>query len=77
MDASQKQKTSQFQDAISVVEALSTEDQTLLIEIIQKRLQQQKRYQLKQEITEIRQEYKKGEVIFGSAEDFMNELEEE
>ena len=77
MDASQKQKTSHFQNAISVVEALSTEDQTLLIEIIQKRLQQQKRYQLTQEITEIRQEYKKGEVIFGSAEDFMNELEEE
>ena len=77
MDASQTQKTSSFQKAITVVEALSTEDQTLLIEIIQKRLQQQKRDQLKQEITEVRQEYREGKVIFGSVEDFMNELEKE
>ena len=77
MDVSQTQKTSSFQNAISVVEALSTEDQTLLIEIIQKRLQQQKRNKLKQEITEVRQEYREGKVTFGSVEDFMNELEEE
>jgi len=49
----------------------------LLVEIIQKRLQQQKRNQLKQEITSVRQEYQAGKVTFGSVEDFMNELEEE
>ena len=53
------------------------EEQTLLIEIIQKRLQQQKRNQLKQEIEEVRQEYTEGKVTFGSVEDFMNELKEE
>ncbi len=77
MDASKIQNTSTFQNAISAVEALSTEEQTLLIEIVQKRLQQQKRTQLKQEIEEVRQEYREGKVIFGSVEDFINELEEE
>ena len=68
MDASKTQKTSSFQNAISVVEALSTEEQTLLIEIIQKR------NQLKQEIEEVRQEYREGKVTFGSVEDLMNQL---
>lgn len=48
MDASKVQETLTFQNAISTVEELSIEEQTLLIEIIQKRLQQQKRQQLKQ-----------------------------
>lgn len=77
MNAHQTQKNSSFQNAIAVVEALSTEDQTLLIEIIQKRLQQQKRNRLKQEIEEVRQEYREGKVTFGSVDDFINELEKE
>ena len=71
------QNTSTFQSALSAIEALSIEEQTLLIEIIQKRLQQQKRNQLKQEIEEVRQEYREGKVTFGSVEDFMNEIEQE
>ena len=59
------------------METLSLEDQSLLVEIMQKRLQQQKRDQLKQEIETIRQEYQAGDITFGSAEDFMNELDEE
>ena len=77
MDTSKIQQTSTFQNAIATVQALSIEEQTLLIEIIQKRLQQQKRQQLKQEIESVRQEYTKGKVTFGSVEDFMNELEKE
>lgn len=77
MDASKTKSTSNFQNAITTVEALSIKKQTLLIEIIQKRLQQQKRNQLKQEIDSVRQEYRERKVKFGSVEDFMNELEEE
>lgn len=77
MNTSQMQQTSTFQNAIATVEALSIEEQTLLIEIIQKRLQQQKRQQLKQEIESVRQEYTEGKVTFGSVEDFMNDLEKE
>ena len=77
MDIAKEQNTSSFQNAISTVEALSTEEQTLLIEIIQKRLQQQKRDRLRQEIDEVRQEYQSGKVVFGSVEDFIDKLEEE
>ena len=77
MNSNQTEITSIFQNAITTVEALSIEEQTLLIEIIQKRLQQQKRQQLKQEIQSVRQEYRDGQVTFGSVEDFMNELEAE
>ena len=77
MNSNKTEITSIFQNAISTVEALSIEEQTLLIEIIQKRLQQQKRQQLKQEIQSVRQEYREGKVTFGSVEDFMNELEAE
>ncbi len=74
MNSNQTEITSIFQNAITTVEALSIEEQTLLIEIIQKRLQQQKRQQLKQEIESVRQEYRDGKITFGSVEDFMNEL---
>ena len=77
MNFNQTEVTSTFQNAITTVEALSIEEQTLLIEIIQKRLQQQKRQQLNQEIQSVRQEYRDGQVTFGSVEDFMNELEAE
>lgn len=77
MDISQIKQTSSLQDAITKVETLSLEDQGLLVEIIQKRLQQQKRGQLQQKIESVRQEYKAGDVTFGSVEDFMDELDKE
>ena len=40
MNVSKEQNESSFQNAIATVEALSTEKQTLLIDTIQKRLQQ-------------------------------------
>ncbi|MGB5631570.1 MAG: hypothetical protein WBM44_24670 [Waterburya sp.] len=66
-----------FQQAVATVEALSIEDQTILIEIIQNRLRQKKRDQLKQEIEDVRQEYREEQVKFGSVEDFLAELDRE
>ena len=66
-----------FQQAIATVEALSVEDQTILIEIIQNRLKQKKRDRLKQEVEDVRQEYREERVKFGSVEDFLAELDEE
>ena len=66
-----------FQQAIATVEALSVEDQTILIEIIQNRLRQKKRDRLKQEIEDVRQEYREEQVKFGSVEDFLAELDRE
>ena len=66
-----------FQKAIATVEALSVEDQTILIEVIQNRLRQKKRDLLKQEVEDVRQEYREEQVKFGSVEDFLAELDRE
>lgn len=69
-------KTSAFQQAIESVESLSLEEQEILLDIIQKRLHQQRRTNLTQEIKEIRQEFIQGQVKFGSVEQFLKELDE-
>jgi homoserine kinase len=70
-------KTSAFQQAIETVESLSLEDQEILLDILQKRLHQQKREKLIEEIQEVEQEYAEGKVKFGSADEFLAELDEE
>jgi hypothetical protein len=59
-------KTSTFQQAIEAVEALSLEDQAMLLEILQNRQRQQRRNEVLQEVTEVRQEYAEGNVRYGS-----------
>jgi glycerol kinase len=68
-------KTSIFQQAIDVIEALSLEDQEILIDIIQKRIKEQKRKQLLQDIAEVETEYAEGKVKFGTVDDFLAELD--
>lgn len=70
-------KTSAFQQAIESVESLSLEEQEILLDILQKRLHQQRRTNLTQEITEIRQEFTQGQVTFGSVDQFLKELDRE
>ncbi|MEM8780865.1 MAG: hypothetical protein AAGF26_18780 [Cyanobacteria bacterium P01_G01_bin.49] len=69
-------KTSVFQQAIETVEKLSLEEQQILLDTIQKRLSQQRRGLLSQEITEIRQELAEGNVKFGSVDQFLEELDQ-
>jgi hypothetical protein len=64
-------KTSEFQKAIESVENLPLDDQEILLDIIQKRLQQKKREKLTQDIKEIRQEFTNGDVQFGSVTQFL------
>ncbi|MDY6804620.1 MAG: hypothetical protein SXA11_12540 [Cyanobacteriota bacterium] len=68
--------TSQFQLAIEAVEALSLEDQGMVLEILKRRIYQQRRNQLLEEIALVRQEYAEGNVKFGSVEDFLEELDD-
>lgn len=67
---------SAFQQAIEAVEALSLEDQQALLELLQRRLADQQRQALSQEIAEVRQEYAEGKVRFGSVSDFLAELDD-
>jgi hypothetical protein len=77
MANSKMNNNSAFQLAIESVESLSLEDQSILIELIQKRLQQQKRKELERQVQEVRQEYSSGNVKFGSVEDFLVDLDKE
>ncbi|MEH2353307.1 hypothetical protein [Nostoc sp.] len=71
------QKTSTFQKAIEAVEALDPEAQAIaiLVDIIQKRLKQQRRDDLLKAVAEAREAYAKGEVRSGTVADLMAELD--
>jgi hypothetical protein len=69
-------RTSAFQSAIEVVEALSLDEQAILIDIIDKRLKQQRRSELLQEVKAAEQDYAAGEVRRGSVTDLMAELDD-
>ncbi len=64
-----------FQQVLEVVGALSLEDQEILLDVLQKRLRQQRRNQLVKEVMEVKQDYEDGKVQFGSVEDFLAELD--
>lgn len=70
-------KTSTFQDVIETVEHFSLEDQEALLDILRKRLIEQRRLQLAQEAAEVRQDYQDGRVQFGTVDDFLAALDEE
>ncbi|MDY7007699.1 MAG: hypothetical protein SWX82_28125 [Cyanobacteriota bacterium] len=69
-------ETSAFQQAIETVEKLSLEEQEILINTLQKRLYQQRRAIISQEIKEIRQELAEGNIKFGSVDRFLEELDQ-
>ncbi|MCU0566456.1 MAG: hypothetical protein MUF49_07650 [Oculatellaceae cyanobacterium Prado106] len=68
-------KTSEFQKALETVEALPLEAQEILIDIIHKRLSQQRRAKLVQEVHEAEQDYAEGQVRRGTVADLMSEIE--
>jgi homoserine kinase len=70
------EQISEFQKAIEVVESLSLRDQEALLELLNKRLAQQHREQLVQDITSVRHEFAQGSVQFGSVNEFLVELED-
>jgi hypothetical protein len=67
---------SKFQQAIDLVESLPIEDQAVLINLLQKRLHQQKRSQLVQEVKAAEADYAQGNVRRGTIADFMAELDD-
>ncbi len=67
--------TSRFQETIEVVENLPPDDQALLIEIIRRRLIQQRRTELAADIAEARNAYERGEVRRSGVANLMQELQ--
>lgn len=70
------EKTSTFQKAIEAVEALDPEAQAILVDIIQKRLKQQRRDDLLKEVAQSESDYAQGNVRRGSVAELMAELDE-
>ncbi|WP_026736502.1 hypothetical protein [Fischerella sp. PCC 9605] len=69
------EQTSTFQKAIEAVEALEPEEQAMLVDIIQKRLIQQRRNEFLKEIAQAKSNYAQGNVRRGSVADLMAELD--
>lgn len=67
---------STLEQALQVVEALELEEQVTLVNIISKRLNEQRRSELLEEVAEARQYYQQGNVKRGSVADLMSELDE-
>ncbi|NJL10952.1 MAG: hypothetical protein HC908_14375 [Calothrix sp. SM1_7_51] len=70
------EKISTLQQAIDVVENLEIEEQAILVDIISKRLSQQRRNDLLKEVTQARDDYQKGNIKRGSVTDLMTELDD-
>ncbi|TYQ26561.1 hypothetical protein [Pseudanabaena sp. UWO310] len=68
-------ETPSFQKAIDAVEALSLQDQVVLLNILSNRLKQRQSQQVIQEVKEVQQEYLEGKVKFGSVSDFLADLD--
>jgi hypothetical protein len=63
-----------FQEALDMIESLPESQQEDLIDLIRRRLVEQKRQKIAKCIRKARKEYAKGKVKRGSVDDLMKEL---
>ncbi|MDY6783193.1 MAG: hypothetical protein SW833_11740 [Cyanobacteriota bacterium] len=68
-------QSSPFQRAIEAVEALPLSEREILLALLQKRLADERRKKIAQEVAEVHQEYERGQVQFGSVANFLAELD--
>jgi hypothetical protein len=67
---------SAFQKAIEAVEQLPIDERLVLLDVLRQRIGQTKRQELVVEVAAVREEYRSGNVKFGSVSDLMSELDE-
>ena len=63
-----------FQKALEIIESLPEEQRESLIDIVKRRLIEERRDRLAQRIGEAREEYKRGKIKKGTVDDLMHEL---
>jgi hypothetical protein len=68
-------KALSLQNAIEAVEALSPEEQSMVMDIILRRLMQQKRADLVQRVAEARADFGRGKVRRGAVADLLAEID--
>jgi hypothetical protein len=67
-------KNSQFQQALDTVEALPPDDQQALVELVQHRLAERRRYEIAQHASETLGALRTGKVCKGSLDDLKRDL---
>ena len=63
-----------FQKALEAIESLPEEQRESLIDIVKRRLIEERRDRLAKRIGEAREEYKRGEIKKGTVDNLMREL---
>ncbi|MEI8173288.1 MAG: hypothetical protein WCH07_07375 [Deltaproteobacteria bacterium] len=67
-------KTGTFDEALEIIESFPEEQKESLIEIVKRRLTDERRDRLAQTVKEARDEYARGEVRRGTVDDLMLEI---
>jgi CHASE3 domain sensor protein len=63
-----------FQKALEIVESLPEEQRESLMDIVKRRLIEERRDRLAQSIKEAKEEYRRGKIKKGTVDDLMKEL---
>lgn len=67
-------KTTTFDEALDIIESFPEEQRESMVEIIKRRLIEERRERLAQTVKEAREEYARGEVRRGTVDDLMREI---
>jgi CHASE3 domain sensor protein len=67
-------KTGTFDEALEIIESFPDEQKESIIEIVKRRLADERRERLAQTVKEAREEYARGEVRRGTVDDLMLEI---
>ena len=67
-------KTATFDEALEIIESFPEEQRESIIEIVKRRLTEERRERLAQTVKEAREEYARGEVRRGTFDDLMLEI---
>ena len=67
-------KTGTFDEALEIIESFPEEQKESIIEIVKRRLTEERRERLAQTVKEAREEYARGEVRRGTVNDLMLEI---
>ncbi|MBI3808501.1 MAG: hypothetical protein HY281_13475 [Nitrospirae bacterium] len=63
-----------FREALDLVESLSDEERLALVEIVKRRLVERRRDEIAESVREARENYARGEVRKGTADDLLRDL---
>ena len=67
-------KTVTFDEVLDIIESLPEKQRESIVEIVKRRLTEERREQLAQTIKESREEYARGEARRGTVEDLIREV---